>query len=55
MRGMELFKMGKNVRATISFGMWWVKWLKSRVGQGFIFHVIITAHYTFWWKFYWLN
>ena len=25
--------------------------LKNRVGQGCIFHIIIPAHYTFYWKF----
>ena len=31
-----------------------VKWLKSRVGRGFIFHANIPALYLFWWKLYWL-
>ena len=40
---MKLFKMGKNVRIKILI-LWFVKWLKYRVGQGFIFHVIVPVH-----------
>ena len=40
---MELFKMQKNVSINIEFGIWWVKWLKNRVGQGCLFHIIIPA------------
>ena len=44
---MELFEVRKNIRVRIYFDMWWVKGLKNRVGQGYMFHVIITAHDTF--------
>ena len=43
---MELFKMRKNVRINIYFGIWWVKWLKSRVGKSiksFYFLVFIKS------------
>ena len=35
---MKHFKMWNNV--------WWVKWLKNRVGEDCVCHVIIPAHYT---------
>ena len=38
--------MKKNVRIKIQFGIWWGKWLKDRVGQGCLFHVIIPVHST---------
>ena len=44
---MKLLKMGKKYKDEIKFGIWWVKWLKNRAGQGCIFHFIIAAHYTF--------
>ena len=47
MKEMKLFKMERNVRIKIQLGTWWMKWLKNRVGQGCIFHVIIPAYYTF--------
>ena len=42
---MELFKIGKKCKDK-GFGTWQVKWLQNKVGQGFIFHVIIPANYT---------
>ena len=39
--------MRKNVRNKVSFGIWWVKRLKSRVGKGNIFHLIIPGKYMF--------
>ena len=42
---MELFEIRKNVRIKISLGIWWVKWLNSRVGQGYIFHVYSCTLY----------
>ena len=46
---MKPFKMEKkkNARIKIEFGIWWVKQLKNRVDQSYIFHVIIPAHYFF--------
>ena len=44
---MELFKMGKNVRINIYFRIWWVKWLRSGVGKGCLFHVIIPTTFYF--------
>ena len=38
---------GKNVRIKIQFNIWWVEWLKNKIGQGVIFHAIIPARYTF--------
>ena len=44
---MKLFKMGKNVRIKIFICTMVGEIVKNRVEQGFIFHVIISAHYTF--------
>ena len=42
------FKIGKDMKIKIEGWLCWVKWLKNVLGQGFIFHEIIPAHYTFW-------
>ena len=38
--------MRENVKIKIYFGIWWVKWLKNRVGKGCLFHVVIHEHST---------
>ena len=45
---MKLFNMGKKCEdERFCFGIWWVKWLQKREGQGYIFHTIIPAHNVF--------
>ena len=42
----------KDLNVAVGKGLCYVKWLKNEIGQGFIFHAIISAHYTFWRKFF---
>ena len=39
--------MKKDVRIKVLIGIWWVKWLKHRIGQGCLYHVIIPGHSNF--------
>ena len=38
----------KDFYVEIRGGLGWVKWLKIRLGQGFIFHAIISLLHLFW-------
>ena len=44
---MKLFKVGKECKDK-DFNMAYGRWNGWKIGQDFIFHVIIPAHYTFW-------
>ena len=37
----------KDFHLVIGGGLDWVKWLKNGLGQGFIYHAVITALYLF--------
>ena len=43
---MKLFEIGKNVRIKILIWHMAGEIVKNRARQGFIFHVIVSAHYT---------
>ena len=44
-----------NFHLAVRGGLRSMEWLKTEAENGFIFHAIIPALYSFWWKFYSLS